>query len=465
VRGVPAAPGGDGPDLSSLVSTAKGWESGSPPSPASTLNGLGGLSPTNGVPAFASGSNKAPAPLPPPVNPPLLFDSGSREISGRARLVTPSEPFDPMSTFGSGVTKRKDNKGILMLAVGGAAVAAIVVVVVIAMSGKKDGDTTTAANDKPTPSTNVAPTDNTTPPPTPVAVGDQNTGFDLYVQPGGVTQWKLDGESRTDRLPSRIRGIAPGSHTVQIDPPPGFMSQNQQVIVEAGKAPKVEIQLSPIQGIHGVFESTPPGATVSLIIDGKRETLGPSPAKSPLDPRMSYQVLFEKPGYVSVNKPIVFSGNLEEKMVVPMEKAGGTTVAVAPVTPAVKTNEPKTNEPKTGPVTKPEKQPKNPVVNDTKIEKPDGGEPKGNDIPKVADKPAAKGTGTLMLGSKPSCEIYIDGSNSGLHTPQREIKLSAGKHRITLMNNEFGIKETFVVDIKPDATEKAIKDYSDRLPK
>ena len=61
--------------------------------------------------------------------------------------------------------------------------------------------------------------------------------------------------------------------------------------------------------------------------------------------------------------------------------------------------------------------------------------------------------------------IYIDGSNSGLHTPQREIKLPAGKHRITLMNNEFGIKETFVVDIKPDATEKAIKDYSDRLPK
>ena len=33
------------------------------------------------------------------------------------------------------------------------------------------------------------------------------------------------------------------------------------------------------------------------------------------------------------------------------------------------------------------------------------------------------------------------------------------------MNNEYGIKETFVVEIKTDATEKMIKDYSDRLPK
>ena len=39
------------------------------------------------------------------------------------------------------------------------------------------------------------------------------------------------------------------------------------------------------------------------------------------------------------------------------------------------------------------------------------------------------------------------------------------KHKITLVNNEYGIKETFSVDIKPDATEKQIKDYSDRLPK
>ena len=70
----------------------------------------------------------------------------------------------------------------------------------------------------------------------------------------------------------------------------------------------------------------------------------------------------------------------------------------------------------------------------------------------------------LVLGSKPPCDIAIDGVATPLHTPQKEIKLSVGRHRITLTNGEFGINETFTVDIKPDVPEKLIKDYSDRLP-
>src|SRR5439155_10326790 len=85
-----------------------------------------------------------------------------------------------------------------------------------------------------------------------VAPADPSTGFDLYVNPGGVTTWRLDGETRKDRLPSRIRGIAPGVHQVAIDAPPGFMSQNQAVTVEQGKAPKVEIVLTPMT-ISGEF--------------------------------------------------------------------------------------------------------------------------------------------------------------------------------------------------------------------
>jgi serine/threonine protein kinase len=492
VRGVPAAPS-EGPDLSSLVSTAKGWDGGH--NPATTLNGLGGVGPglgANGAPpTFATGSNKAPAPQAPAA---LLFDSGPRETSVPNRLVSPTDTFDPMASFGSSVVRGNDGKkGILMIAVGGAAVAAIAVVLVIALSGGDKAKTVPTPDPKTTATTTAATTGTQTQLPPPSAVGDQNTGFDLYVQPGGVTQWKLDGEARTDRLPSRIRGIAPGPHNVQIEPPAGFMSQNQQVNVEAGKSPKVEIVLSPIQGIVGMFESSPPGATVSLIIDGKREPLGVSPAKSPLDPRLSYQVLFEKAGYVSVNRPIVFSGSLEEKLVVSLEKAGGGAVAMTPEKGPTTTTQVKqpttttqvkqpttTKEPKTGPVTK---------INETKTPGTDGktpgtdGKTPGTDTktagtetktPGTPEKPVTdtkvvpekpKGQGTLMLGSKPSCEIYIDGSNSGLHTPQREIKLAAGKHRVTLMNNEFGIKETFVVEIKADATEKAIKDYSERLPK
>ena len=66
------------------------------------------------------------------------------------------------------------------------------------------------------------------------------TGFDLYVSPGNITQWKLDGESRTNQLPSRIRNIAPGPHSVMIEAPAGFMTQTQTINVELGKAPRVD---------------------------------------------------------------------------------------------------------------------------------------------------------------------------------------------------------------------------------
>jgi len=357
---------------------------------------------------------------------------------------------------------------MLWVAIGGAAVAVVAVVIVIAMTG---GDKKTPAASAEQASGNAAQ------PAVATVPGDQNTGFDLYVQPPGTMTWRLDGEARTDKLPSRIRGISPGAHTVAIDAPPGFLSQNMAVTVELGKAPKVEIVLQPLD-IMAELESIPPGASVSLIVDGKRETLGPSPTKMKLDPRKTYQVLFEKSGYVSVNRPIVFTGSTEEKIVVTLEKAGGTSVAAATQTqtqtqtqaePAI--TKPEVKETKTPKTTT--KTPKTPVAKteptETKTEPKDTKvEPKDTKVePKdtKAEPAVAKGQGTLLLGSKPPCDIYIDGKDTGLQTPQRDIKLSAGKHKITLVNNEFGIKETFSVEIKADTVEKQIKDYSDRIPK
>jgi hypothetical protein len=302
--------------------------------------------------------------------------------------------------------------------------------------------------------------------------GDQNTGFDLYVVPGGVTTWRLDGESRTDKLPSRIRGISPGPHTVSIDAPPGFMSQNQPITVDAGKAPKVEIALKPIEGISGDFDSTPPGATVSLFIDGKRESLGASPAKAPLDPRKTYQVLFEKTGYVSVNRPIVFTGSLDEKIMVNLEKAGaavadaGSASIVPPVVQNPVIQHPVTNNGGSHPITQPggDKSGGDKSGGDKSGGDKSGGDKSGGDK-SGGDKPAAGGQGTLLVGSKPPCDIFIDGSSTGLHTPAKDIKLAAGKHKVTLVNTEFGIRDTFTVDIKADQPEKAIKDYSDKINK
>jgi hypothetical protein len=74
------------------------------------------------------------------------------------------------------------------------------------------------------------------------------------------------------------------------------------------------------------------------------------------------------------------------------------------------------------------------------------------------EKPSGGGDGYLRLGSKPWTNISVDGKESGLHTRQTQMKLSAGSHRITLSNPQFNIKETFSVDIKAGETATVIKD-------
>jgi hypothetical protein len=351
--------------------------------------------------------------------------------------------------------RRDKDRRMMILGIAGAVIAAGVVIAVVTLTGGNKGGTATPG---------VASGEQPVTPPTQVTASDQNTGFDLYVQPSGVTQWKLDNDARSDKLPLQIRNVTPGRHTVYIEAPAGFLSQSREVVVERGQAPKVEIVLSPLSGITGTFDSTPPGATVTLIVDGKRQTLGPSPAKAPLDPRQSYLVLFEKSGYVSVNRPVVFTGALEEKMVVPLEKAGGSVAITPPPTPDKPSKPDKPDKP-VGPITKPDK-PVKPIVTNDKPDKPVVTNDKP-DKPVTVDKPdvVKAGNGVLKLGSKPRCEIYIDGSSTGLFTPQLNLKLASGKHRVTLVNNEFGIRETFAVDIKADDATKVTKDYSDRLPK
>jgi hypothetical protein len=76
---------------------------------------------------------------------------------------------------------------------------------------------------------------------------------------------------------------------------------------------------------------------------------------------------------------------------------------------------------------------------------------------------AAVAKGTLMIGSKPPCDIYIDGRATGLKTPQRAIELSAGTHRVTLVHPDLAIKQSFTVEITAGQTTRAIHDLTGKL--
>jgi eukaryotic-like serine/threonine-protein kinase len=301
-----------------------------------------------------------------------------------------------------------------------------------------------------------------------VAGADDQTGFDLYVVPAGITRWRLDGELRTDRLPSRIRGIAPGPHAVVIEAPPGFMSQSQNVVVTAGQAQKVTIEL-PVMEITGLFRSDPEGASITIIADGERRALGVTPVTYKLDPRKSYQVLIEKAGFVSANQPVTLSGGERETFTIVLEKADGGAPAPPPPgghsgSPGTGQPAPATRPPASAPAPRPT--PARPAA--TAPARPAPARPTPEPTPATTAPAVDPGLdvseGTLQVSAKPPCEISVDGKATGLSTPQREIILSVGSHRITLSNKEFGIDETFTVDIKPGAPSKLVKDFSDRLP-
>jgi hypothetical protein len=250
-----------------------------------------------------------------------------------------------------------------------------------------------------------------------------------------------------------VRNIAAGTHVLEIEAP-GFFAKREEVEVVAGKAEVVRITLDPID-IIGRFTSEPPGARVTLVSDGKKTKLGTAPAEVKLDPRKRYEVMFKKPGYVTVTKPVALTGQPDVNVAVVMERSGGIDRAIVAQRGVAKKDDAKKDDDGRrgsdslldGPKKDPPKDP-----------------PKKDPPKKDPDPPVAAGPpGKLLLGSKPPCAIYIDGKDTGLKTPQRGLELSPGKHKITLVNNEFKIKETIRVTVKSGEEKKIIKDFSDRL--
>ncbi len=68
------------------------------------------------------------------------------------------------------------------------------------------------------------------------------------------------------------------------------------------------------------------------------------------------------------------------------------------------------------------------------------------------------GHGTLAVSCTPWCRIYIDGRDSGRNSPATDIRLSAGKHRLRLVNPPTGkAKEIEVVVRKNQTTRKLVQ--------
>ncbi len=468
------------PDLSSLVQSSSKWPDGSPQRPAACSARMDAVAPmaaTMPPPNLANGSNNTPSPFAPETlgEPQEGFPPApaAEDPSAVVRLLNQShnqaaEPIYDSAFGGMEPPPQQRSKTPLIIGViaavlllagggvglklymdkddGGGEASASVAPSASGDDGAAEAPAEPAATsaDDGTGAARPAVTDPSAPVGTPPAEADMETGFDVIVDPQGAAIM-LDGGD-VGPAPRRIRNIPAGVHVVEVQAP-GFFTKKHEVTVVKGKAETVNIRLDAID-IIGRFTSEPPGAKVTLVSDGVRKRIGGAPAEVKLDPRRTYEVQFKKSGYVTVTKPVQITGAPEVNVAVVMERA---EVAVRPQGTRGGSAELLDDPPST----------------DDSPDPPGSKEPppEKKDPPPKKDPPAEVGNATLRIGAKPPCKIYLDGKDTGLRTPQRAFTVKAGKHKITLVNNEFGIKQTVSINVKAGEVKPIIKDYTDRIQK
>ncbi len=217
------------------------------------------------------------------------------------------------------------------------------------------------------------------------------------------------------------------------------------------------------------FTSSPAGAAVLLVDGGTTLPIGTTPVELQVPAGKQYQAMFSLDGHASALLPV--DPGVSQQVIATLAASGAAgpadeTIVAAPApAPAAQAQ--------TQVAPPPAAQAAAAVAADRGAEqaraaaKRDRKRTARAEAPARADKPkaaaASAGKGTLKIGAKPPCDIFVDGKRTGLVTPQASISLPAGKHTITLVNKEHKIKEQIRVSIEAGETTKVIKDLTSRM--
>jgi serine/threonine-protein kinase len=273
----------------------------------------------------------------------------------------------------------------------------------------------------------------------PVAQTGAPTGsFTLESNPPGAKVF-LDGQELGGVTPLRIGNLVPKGYAVKLELP-DFRVQTLNVEVKPGQDQTLSrVVLQPMR-VRVRIVSEPGGAEVSVARGSERRALGRSPVDVTLEnDGAPWAVEVSKPGFEKFEQAIALdSGERDVTVRANLVREGGGSA------PAPRQAVPVEERPRAEPRVRPEPRPEV-----ARVERP---------RPEPRPEPAAPtggGTGTLRINSRPWSQVVIDGRPIG-STPQMNVSLSEGTHKVTLINPEFDIKKTLTVKIKAGQVETQI---------
>jgi hypothetical protein len=241
------------------------------------------------------------------------------------------------------------------------------------------------------------------------------TGFTLASEPSGAKVF-VDDHELEERTPVTVTDLTPGSHTIRLENGARYAPWQTQIEVAENQVlslPRAPLELA---RVTVRFTSTPEGANVTLVRGRERRNVGTTPTSADVDLTGdgTWTVEMSLAAHEAWSQALETSG--EEEIEV---RAELTRRQIARGT-----------RPRGGWV--------RPTGGGMDTTAPSGG----------GDDTAPRGgNGTLRVNSVPWSQVFVDGRLIG-NTPQMNISLPAGTHRVTLVNPDFNIRENMSVVIR-----------------
>lgn len=246
----------------------------------------------------------------------------------------------------------------------------------------------------------------------------------LRTNPAGA-KIEINGKAYPDPTPFTVKDLGPGPYNIKLTKD-GFFPETREL--KTLTAEGLDIRMKPTK-ISLTVKSEPDRGKFKIYEKGGSKVIArgrTTETVKDLDASKSYKVVVTRDEYDRWEDIFEPGFDAEASVNATLEKKADNKIAEVIKRPDKKDPIKKPTE-KKDPIKKPEEK-----------------------------KPEPTGTGVVHIQSNPVARVYIDGQDTGRYTPLLNFKIKSGKHKIKLVNSDFGLSKTYYVNIKPGGTKKIV---------